>query len=177
MCVGALLSVAFIPVVLMDMDLLRESMYVDVDPNDPAFGPAYDAFVDGFVIVFAVMTALVYAVSAAAWLWMAIMNDRGRSWARITASVLGGVNLLACGSTIATGAVAQVAPDLLGPTPGTGLSMMALTAVYAGISVAALVLLWRRPVSDYVEAVAATRRWEQWRARQARLAGIDSRGQ
>lgn len=177
MCLGALLAVAFIPVFLMDMDLMREAMYVDVDPNDPAFGPGYDAFVDGFVITFAVLTAFVYAASAAAWLWMAAMTNRGRSWARITASILGGVNLLACASTFASGIAAQVAPDLLGPSPGTGAPMMILTAVYAGVSVVALVLLWRRPVSDYVQAVSDARRWEQWRSRQGRTAGTGHPGQ
>ncbi|MCH7564860.1 MAG: hypothetical protein IH968_13660, partial [Gemmatimonadetes bacterium] len=43
--------------------------------------------------------------------------------------------------------------------------------------VVALVLLWRRPVSDYVQAVGESRRWEQWRSRQERTAGAGHPGQ
>lgn len=168
MCVGAVLAVAYAAIVLLDLDLVRDAMYVDVDPADPTLGPEYDAFVDAFVVAIGAFTVLWGLVAAGAWLWMAVMNRRGRAWARIVATALGGVNVLTCLSSLGTGVVARVAPDLLGPTPGVGAVALAVTGVYLLVSVAAMALLWPRRVGEYVRAVSAQRRWQDWQATHGR---------
>ena len=171
MYVGAAMAVAQGVVLLLDLDLVREAMYVDVDPADPAFGSGYDAFVDGFVVVIATLSVLWSLVAAGAWVWMASMNRRGRAWARIVATALAGLNIVGCLSSLGTAVGARVAPDLLGPTPGVGAAAMAVTAVYLAVSVAALVLLWLRPVNHFVRAVGAEQRWRAWHTAHGPRAG------
>ncbi len=171
MYLGAALALAQGVVLLLDLGLVRDAMYVDVDPADPAFGSGYDAFVDGFVVVIATLSVLWSLVAAGAWVWMASMNRRGRAWARIVATALGGFNILACLSSLGTAVGARVAPDLLGPTPGVGTAALSVTALYLAVSVAALVLLWLRPVNDFVRALSADQRWRTWHTTHGRRAG------
>ncbi|GAA2071382.1 hypothetical protein GCM10009821_06380 [Aeromicrobium halocynthiae] len=168
MYVGAVLALASGALFLLDLGLVREAMYVDIDPADPTFGPEYDAFVDAFVVAIGALTVLWGLVAACAWVWMAVMNRRGRAWARIVATALGGVNVLTCLASLGTGVVAQAAPNLLGPTPGVGPVALVVTGVYLLVSVAAMALLWPRRVTEHVRAVSAQRRWQDWQATHGR---------
>jgi hypothetical protein len=84
--------------------------------------------------------ALVVAgvIGIAAWIWMAQTNQAGKSWARVVATVLFGIDTL---SLIA---------DING---ASALSGTAATRVYGIIiwliGLAAIVLLWQRTSSDY----------------------------
>jgi hypothetical protein len=76
------------------------------------------------------------------WVWMALMNKAGRSWARIVASVLFGLNTLAL---------------LLGTARG-GTSAGSLAALLPWlIGLGAIVFLWRRDSSDYFTAMSGPR--------------------
>jgi len=73
------------------------------------------------------------------WVWMALMNKAGRSWARIVASVLFGLNTLAL---------------LLGFTRGAASagSLAALLPWLIGLG--AIVFLWRRDSGEYFTAMS-----------------------
>ena len=77
-------------------------------------------------------------IGIAAWIWMAQSNQAGKSWARIVATLLFGIDTL---SLIA---------DING---ASALSGTAATRVYGIIiwliGLAAIILLWRRTSSDY----------------------------
>ncbi|GAB78695.1 hypothetical protein SAMN05421595_2349 [Austwickia chelonae] len=90
MKVGAILSLispllAFVPGsfsnnVLTNMSRLK---------NTPS-SQAVQAFEVSFVIVLLITTAGVFGL----WVWMAVMNNKGRSWARIVATVFFGFSVL-----------------------------------------------------------------------------------
>jgi CDP-diglyceride synthetase len=78
------------------------------------------------------------------WLWMGRANKRGRSWARITATVF--FVVLTAGESALL--IALHAGRLL------YLSFILLSLVYWLAGLRAIVLLWRRSSSDYYIAVS-----------------------
>ncbi|MDO9379448.1 MAG: hypothetical protein Q7T56_11425 [Nocardioidaceae bacterium] len=84
-------------------------------------------------------------VGAVLWFWMAWKNGQGRGWARILATVLGGLNLLLTGGT------------LLVPGAGIGLVEVIVSVVTVLVGVAVLILLWRPESSRFYAETAARR--------------------
>ena len=83
------------------------------------------------------------AVGAGLWFWMAWKNGQGRSWARIVATALGGLNIVS---------------TLIGFAVGNQQGLVTLlTAVNLVIAVVALFLLWRKESSAYFAAVTQSR--------------------
>ena len=74
-------------------------------------------------------------LGAALWLWMAQANKAGKSWARIVATVLFAIDTLSV--ALGTSAVSS----------GTAPRVYGLVVWLIGL--AAVILLWRRPSSDY----------------------------
>jgi hypothetical protein len=109
----------------------------DSDPNvsqstiDAAYSVAIVAGVIGGII------------AVLLWLWMAWKNGQGRSWARVVATVFGGLNLL---STI----FSLTSPQ----ADGLSISISLINLVLAG---AILVFLWRKESSAYYDAVSRRR--------------------
>ena len=79
------------------------------------------------------------------WLWMASANGKGRSWARIVATVLGALSVLSLLSSVAQGQMTDAQPG-----------RRAWSASRSPIAI--LVLLWRKESSAYYEAVKAQQR-------------------
>lgn len=103
-----------------------------------------DLDVDMFVNFGLVVGIGVSLLAAALWVWMAVMNDRGRNWARITGTVFGAISL--CGTPMN---LAQ--PTITGPALVQSLLTLALV-------VTILVLLWMPATSAYFKAQSATPR-------------------
>ncbi len=144
--------------------------------HDPSF--SWGTYISYSAIVVLPVTAL--------WLWMAVMNGRGRSWARALSTVFfafyslslipsawflllvvawgpgdGNPSPHAASQAVRTaliGAVVLAAPILLG----------------WAISLATIVLLWRRESSDYYAAVGALHRHPGAADRTPRVAGSGS---
>ncbi len=76
---------------------------------------------------------------------MALMNGKGKSWARITATVLGGLNILSLLASIS------------GAAAGTALPPLALVFGVASLILAGVIvyLLWQRPASEWFDAMGA----------------------
>jgi len=55
----------------------------------------------------AVLGVLFGAVSAGLWIWMAVMNRRGETRARVIATVLGGLNIVVVAGLLVAGAAAE----------------------------------------------------------------------
>jgi hypothetical protein len=135
MWAGAGLSALSLVVTLITLSSLRSHLRTQLAKSNPTFSNSdfnttYHAVVGGAVIGAVIAIAL--------WLWMAWKNGRGRGWARIVATVLGGLNLISSVYTIAVGhslAISEV-----------------LTVVDLILAVAILVLLWRRESSDFYAA-------------------------
>jgi hypothetical protein len=82
------------------------------------------------------------------WIWMARANKRGRSWARITATVFFGF--------LTAGDLAWLITFLTSKITLAGLYIgldVAFPLVYWLVALSAVVLLWRRSSSDYYTAV------------------------
>lgn len=141
MWVGAALSALSLVYSLSTMgglkdDIAREMIKADPDVEQSFIDAMYGVAI-GFAVVFGLLGALL-------WVWMAWKNGQGRGWARVVATVLGGLNLLGllftagASSTDAVAAVSAIA-----------------SVVLAGII---LILLWRKESSQFYEATAASRR-------------------
>ncbi|MBO0809888.1 MAG: hypothetical protein J2P32_16455 [Actinobacteria bacterium] len=88
-----------------------------------------------------VVSVVISLIAIGLWIWMAWANKAGKNWARITATVLFGLNTL----SVVAGFVRA----------GATLSRIAGLLIWlAGL--AAIFLLWRRESTDYFEANRAS---------------------
>lgn len=132
MWAGAVLSLVGLVVTLATLDTLKSDIRDSLRKSDHNYTQSTLDAAYGVAIGFAVFFAL---VGAGLWLWMAWKNGEGRSWARIVATVAGGLNLL---STIYVLAAGQ----------STGASI-AVTVVNLILAAVILVLLWRKESSQF----------------------------
>ncbi len=166
MILGAVVSVLQTLLLFTEIDLLREVMYESAATSDPAFDESgFETFVDIMVVVVLVASCLFALVVVGIWTWMALANARGRAWARITATVLGAVNVTMCLINLAFLPLQEVAPEVVGPNAGTSMLGVLLTVVYLIVSVVAVVLLWLPASTAYVRDTRAQTEWERWARR------------
>lgn len=78
-------------------------------------------------------------VSTALWIWMALANDGGKSWARIVATVFAAIGILGGAYSLISGFVTQMIFV-------NNLIFGVLTLI---VSIAALVLIWLKPSTEY----------------------------
>jgi MFS family permease len=130
MWVGA--AFALVSTILAPLQAGAVRDQLESQPSVP--GLDVDTLVDisiGFGIAFGL-------IALGLWVWMAIMNRRGRNWARVVATVLGGLN------------IAFVLVSFLGAFAA---SPTALATVFSLISLALaaviLFLLWRPESSEW----------------------------
>jgi hypothetical protein len=109
MYVGALLSLIGVLLTPLQTDAIRDA----VEDSDASLTAGEVDTVVAFSIGMAVVSGL---VGVGLWLWMAIKNGQGRSWARVVATVLGGVNIVLTLLSVAGGQATglTIAVSLLG---------------------------------------------------------------
>lgn len=157
---GALLSIAtMVMVFTMDTTEVRQMM-IDSMEQQPTYDPAVldaESFADAFVPMIKVIGIASGLLSLGLWTWMAIINAKGRNWARITATVLGGLGLMGQLSTLGN----LGANSAIGMQTAVGGGGIALTVVNVLLAIAILVLLWMPTTNAYVQAVTASKRQQQ----------------
>jgi hypothetical protein len=131
MYVGAVLAVLGVLVLLVSRDELRDNLAKD----SPELTSSELDTAMTVTTVGAIVGAL---IGVALWLWMASANGQGKSWARIVASVLGGLNVLFTLSGLA-----------MNPQTGASLVFSLVGLVLAAVI---LFLLWRPESSRFYEA-------------------------
>jgi uncharacterized membrane protein YiaA len=141
MRVGAALSVLSILITLLTRDALRSQVESTLRKSSSALTASQ---VDTAVSVAIGIAVVVGLVSVGLWLWMASANGKGRSWARIVATVLGALSVLSLLSSVAQGQL-------------TTLNLI-VSLVSLALAIAILVLLWRKESSAYYDAVKAQQR-------------------
>jgi ABC-type sulfate transport system permease component len=135
MWVGAALSVLGLIVTLLTLDSLKSQLRDQLEKSDSSYSESeFDALL-GVTIGMAVVAAV---IGLALWAWMAWKNGQGRSWARVVATVFGGLNLLSVISTLAVG-------GLTGASAAVSVASLLLAVVI-------LVLLWRKESSEFYAA-------------------------
>ena len=130
MYVGAAVSAISLIVSLSTVGSLRST----IRSRDPSFTQSQIHSAEAVVVAFAVIDGL---ISVGLWIWMASANKAGKNWARITSSVFFGLNTL---GVLAIFSEAE-------PT----LSRLITLLVWL-VGLAAIVLLWRKPSSEYFAA-------------------------
>ena len=135
MWVGAALTIVGLLVGFLTVDTVREQ----IEDDNPSFTADE---VDTAVAAGLGFSVVIGLVAVGLWLWMAWANGKGKSWARIVASVLGGLN---------------IAFSLLGLAinPATPASVV-LTLVGLVLAAVILVLLYRPDSSRFYEARSRT---------------------
>lgn len=78
-------------------------------------------------------------IGAGLWWWIAVMNGKGRGWARIVATIFFGISLLTF---------------VLGLRGGNPIAATLLSAALVVVGAAAVFFLWQRESSDYYEAAS-----------------------
>lgn len=138
MYVGAALVVVGILVFFAQLDDLREELRADRSfLTEEDVDTAMNGAVGGAVISGLLFVGL--------WIWMAIKNGQGRSWARVTATVLGGLNI---GLT----ALGLLLGSAIGTIDADGTILIDL--VTTALAVMILVLLWQPESTRYYEQMS-----------------------
>jgi hypothetical protein len=87
MYIGAALSLSGAVVTLAQIDAIRDT----IEDDNPSFSASE---VDTAVNVTVGATVIAGLVGIGLWVWMAVKNGQGRSWARVVATVLGALSIL-----------------------------------------------------------------------------------
>jgi hypothetical protein len=135
MYVGAALSAVFLVIGLTQTDSLRDQI-TDSQPE------LTTDEIDAAVAVGTAVAAIIGLISVGLWIWMAVMNRKGRSWARIVATVLGGLNIVF---------------TLIGLTQNVGVGTI-VNMISIVLAAAILWLLYRPESSAYYAAMSGVRR-------------------
>lgn len=139
MRVGALLSLLSMLTTFFFMDQIRDEVEETLAAQDTELTTEA---IDTAVAIGVAFTVFVGLIGVALWLWMAWANGRGRSWARIVATVLFGLSAVSFLFSFS-----QPQPLL---TTGLGVVNLVLGAVI-------VFLLWKRESSAFYAAVSGQR--------------------
>ncbi len=138
MWVGAALAAFGLISVFFQTDAIRDAIE-DADSSNDLTADEIDT-----VVNVSIAAAVIFGlIGVGLWAWMAVMNGQGKSWARVVATVLGGLNVLF---------------TLLGFAGATGEGATALSTVLSliglALAVAILILLYRPESNRFYEARA-----------------------
>jgi len=135
MYAGAVVSALSLIVGLVTIGSLRSSLH----KAQPSLTPAQLHSLQSVVVVGSIFIGV---ISIGLWVWMALMNRAGKSWARIVASVLFGLDTLFLLAGVARA----------GAAAGTLVSVLTWL-----IGLFAVVFLWRRDATEYFNAASGPR--------------------
>ncbi|MDR7312567.1 hypothetical protein J2S40_003625 [Nocardioides luteus] len=161
MWLGGVLEIAsLLSLFTLDTAELESTMISEIEGQPTYDSSTLDAqqLVDVLIPIIVVGGAVLALLSMGLWIWMAVMNGRGRNWARVTATVFGALALAGSLSSLgsAAGSAALGSPGV----PGSPLSMV-FAVVDPLLAITILVLLWLRPSSAYFAAVSAARQQQR----------------
>lgn len=137
MRVGALVSVLSLAVSMTTLGTLKDTIADSLRNTDPEVA---QYTIDANFSVATVSAVIGGLVGAVLWLWMAWMNGRGRTWARLMATAFGVLNLVSLAFSLGT--------------PGVTAANLGFRALSLVLALIILVLLWQRPSSAYFHAVS-----------------------
>jgi len=135
MYAGAVVSAVSLVVGLATVSSLRTALH----KSDPSLTPSQLHNLQTVVVAGSVAVGL---ISIGLWVWMALMNKAGKSWARIVATVLFGLDTLFL---------------LLGVARAGAAASSLVSILIWLIGLGAVILLWRKDSSEYMAAQSAPR--------------------
>jgi len=127
MYAGAVISAISVILGLVTIGSLRHSL----ETKYPSYTTAHiNTLVDSSIVIIVIGGI----IGVGLWLWMARMNFKGRNWARITGTVLFGINTV----------------ELLGLFSRSASAVSAVFAIVTWlVGLGAVIMLWRRESSAY----------------------------
>jgi hypothetical protein len=134
MYAGAVVSALSLIVGLATVGSIRASIQAGLHKSNPKVTPAQVHHIE---IIYVAGSVAFQVISIGLWVWMALTNKAGKSWARIVATVLFGLNSLSLLLGVASVGVAA------------GILVSVLTWL---IGLGAIIFLWRREASEYFTA-------------------------
>ncbi len=138
MRIGAAVSAITIIVGLLTLDSLKDEIRADLR-TDGTFSQSDLDAAFGVAVAFIVVVGL---IGVALWLWMASANGKGKSWARILATIFGVINVL--GFVFSLTASTQTVASLV------------LGAISVGVGVTALVFMYRPDATAFYQSQKAS---------------------
>jgi hypothetical protein len=135
MYAGAVVSAVSLVVGLATVGSLRTALH----KSQPTLTPTQLHDLQTVVVVGSIVIGL---ISIGLWVWMALMNKAGKSWARIVATVLFGLDTLFL---------------LLGLARAGAAASSLVSVLIWLIGLGAVILLWRRDSTEYITAQSAPR--------------------
>ena len=135
MYAGAVVSAVSLVVGLATVGSLRTALH----KSQPSLTPTQLHDLQTVVVVGSVAIGL---ISIGLWVWMALMNKAGKSWARIVATVLFGLDTLFL---------------LLGVARAGAAASSVVSILIWLIGLGTVILLWRKDSSEYFTAQSAPR--------------------
>lgn len=135
--------------------------------KEPGLGSEVDTFVTIMTTVIIVGMTLFTLVAVGLWVWMIVVVGRGRTWARITATVLGALSLASGAMNLLFVAIdgTENQVQLFNGSMVLGGAAIILNVGYYVAVAVALVLLWLPASSRYFRDATAQSRWDGWAAR------------
>ena len=135
MYAGAVVSAVSLVVGLATVGSLRTALH----KSQPSLTPTQLHDLQTVVVVGSVVVGL---IGIGLWLWMALVNKKGKSWARIVATVLFGLDTL----------------FLLLGLARAGAAASSLVSILTWlIGLGAIIFLWRGQSTEYINAASAPR--------------------
>ena len=135
MYAGAVVSAVSLVVGLATVGSLRTALH----KSQPSLTPTQLHDLQTVIVVGSVVVGL---ISIGLWVWMALTNKAGKSWARIVATVLFGLDTLFL---------------LLGLARAGAAASFLVSILIWLIGLGAVILLWRKDSSEYITAQSAPR--------------------
>jgi hypothetical protein len=135
MYAGAVVSAVSLVIGLATVGSLRTALH----KSQPTLTPTQLHDLQTVVVVGSIVIGL---ISIGLWVWMALMNKAGKSWARIVATVLFGLDTLFL---------------LLGLARAGAAASSLVSVLIWLIGLGAVVLLWRKDSTEYITAQSAPR--------------------
>jgi hypothetical protein len=135
MYAGAVVSAVSLVVGLATVGSLRTALH----KSQPTLTPTQLHDLQTVVVVGSIVIGL---ISIGLWMWMALTNKAGKSWARIVATVLFGLDTLFL---------------LLGLARAGAAASSLVSILIWLIGLGAVVLLWRKDSTEYITAQSASR--------------------
>lgn len=101
-----------------------------------------DSTIDAAVSIGIAVGVVSGLITIGLWIWMAVKNGQGRSWARVTATVFGGLGILFSGlGLVGSGIGAESTPLSVG---SSALNLL--------LAIATLIMLWNSQNAEYYRA-------------------------
>ena len=135
MYAGAVVSAVSLVVGLATVGSLRTALH----KSQPTLTPTQLHDLQTVVVVGSIVIGL---ISIGLWVWMALTNKAGKSWARIVATVLFGLDTLFL---------------LLGLARAGAAASSLVSVLIWLIGLGAVILLWRKDSTEYITAQSAPR--------------------